>query len=176
MKRSQLRQALTLTPNIHYMSSLARTPLLEFIAGFIEYRRFSSFDLTFPLEMWLEDLLACDINLGECGRIEHACWIGFCDKFHIASNKWDRNSNCWRETPGFVMASFRYGPLPSDWEIKLEEVEETYKTPGDVPGGWVEEDQGQIEDRDQTLSQGDFNAEDDSEIEEDDESEDRDQN
>ena len=149
--------------DIHHRSHFDRTPLLALIHGFVAWCNSDIFDLSFILEIWLEDLLACDVNLEEHGRVEHAYCRKFFDKWCLKGNNWDHMSQCWTKDASLTIASFRYGPLLSDWEIKLEEVEETYEIPGNIPGGWIEADQIQDEDKDQTSCREDPEVEDDSE-------------
>ena len=160
MKRSQIRQALSLTPNLHSVSFLQ-----VLIAGFVAWDCSNSFDLSFLLEIWLEDLQISGIDLDEYGRVEYACFIEFCNKHFFRRRKWDDDSQCWREIAGLDIASFIYGPSPSDWEIKLKEVEETYEIPGGIPGGWVEEDQNQDKDQEQEAVQNQIQDQDEGQIE-----------
>lgn len=84
------------------------------------------------LDNWIQDLHDCGVDLEEYGRQE----IYLREK-EVVSWVWEQ----WWDETTWVMTDLTYGPSPSDWSIKMEELKDTVaEDPAKIPGGWIEED------------------------------------
>jgi len=92
-------------------------------------------DLRLALLTWLEDLHDSGIDLEEYGRKELELYeTGLTDRsFEKTRYEGDGYLRTW------CIARFVYGPLPSDWDVVLEEQEPVPGNPARVPGAWIDD-------------------------------------
>jgi hypothetical protein len=129
---------------------LARTPFLSLFAGLADWGYDANSNTANKvLQIWLEDLEACGVDLLEYGRTEKAIFDGlpYEDKdFALASLTWVLievvdASYVWH------LIDFTFGPLRSDWVIYGSEPTDQFA--GDfwsmvdppemlMPGMWIE--------------------------------------
>lgn len=93
-------------------------------------------DLRVALLFWLEDLHDSGIDLEKYGREEFELYeAGLINRlFDSKRYEGDENFRTW------CIARFVYGPLPSDWDVVLEEQEPVPGNPARVPGAWIDDD------------------------------------
>lgn len=111
--------------------SLSRTPLLHLVLYFLyDLEDGRGLQLPLFLNIWLECLRTCGVDLKEYGQTE-------CDMFQEGLVDWYFTIlGTWR------ISGFEYGSLPSDWSIEIEQLSDSSTdSPGDMPGGWIEDDQ-----------------------------------
>lgn len=157
---------LTSKPNLHCVSSQGRTPLLEFIFGYLfwfslgtvasildatDYLVKGDTPLSIALYQWLGNLHFNGVNLEEYGRREFEAHKQGHTDWCFRDEMFDGRPQSWYEVI-WCVSIFEYGPLPTDWEIAIEELEPDMKSSERVPGGWVEEES---EDKDESKDEGD---------------------
>ncbi len=142
---------------LHHVSpQLSRTPLLYFIHFFLVKLKYNrGLQLPSLLNIWLESLQSCDVDLKEYGQTEF-------DMFQQGLVDWDFTQlGTWRIT------RFKYGSSPNDWCIELEQLSDSStESPGDMPGGWIKNDQSWgeadvVDEDDQSEGEADVVDEDD---------------
>ena len=140
-----LKSLMAYKPNLHRIGAWERTPFLEFVDEIVEYADRDSDDFSLPLYSWLDALHFSGVDLNEYGRKEL--------ELH------EQGLTSWRGTVWIPWAStlqlfsiteFEYGPLPSDWHVRISFDQEDLdvESPGKIPGGWIEEDDDDQEDTD----------------------------
>ncbi len=114
-----------------HVSSHFRTPLLNLVYWFLfEIKYQEELQLPLLLNIWLESLRTCGVDLEEYGRAE-------VDLFQQGLVDWGSD---WWET--WRITSFEYGSSPNDWSIEVEQLSDSSSdSPGNMPGGWIEDDQ-----------------------------------
>ncbi len=164
--RVYLRQLLALKPSLHCISYEGRTPFSSLIRGSLLFGSSKREDLRVALLLWLEDLHDSGIDLEEYGRKELELYeMGLTDSsFECRRYEGDENVRTW------CIARFVYGPLPSDWDVVLEEQERVPGKPARVPGAWIDDADDDDDDNDDEGDEDD--EDDDDEGDEDDEGDD----
>lgn len=134
--RVYLRQLFALKPSLHCISYTGQTPFSMLILGSLVLGDFSRENLRVTLLFWLEDLHDSGIDLEEYGRKELELYeTGLTDRpFEYERYEGDENFRTW------CVTHFAYGPLPSDWDVVLEEQKPVPENPGSVPSGWIDDD------------------------------------
>lgn len=135
-------------PDLHHVDCTGKTPLVQLIDAFaFEFERGEpEFCLSGILGLWLTDLRESGVVLQEYGREEHDSYMRDPDVWCFKTENYYRESH---KGATLCVASFTFGSLPSDWTITLEEQQQLYEIPGEIPGGWVEASEGEDEDQDQ---------------------------
>ncbi len=98
--------------------------------------------LQVALLIWLEDLHDSGIDLEEYGRKELELY---------ETGLTDRSFAYWIYEGGirtWCITHFVYGPLPSDWDVVLEEQERVPGKPARVPGAWIDDADDDDDDND----------------------------
>lgn len=103
-------------------------------------------NLRVTLLFWLKDLHDSGIDLEEYGRKELELYeMGLTVRsFGYMRYEGDENFRTW------CIARFVYGPLPSDWDVVLEEqeLEPVPGNPARVPGAWIDDADDDADDDD----------------------------
>lgn len=122
-----------------------KTPLFLILQGLFKYypgfiRDFRRQAASF-IQCWLEDLIACGVDLDAYGTTEHQI---FCDHTQLREIRYPQKQRNWVRLSGFD-----FGPTPKDWVFHWDVVPEDYvgdfwysieNPPLSIPGGWVDED------------------------------------
>jgi len=143
---SMLRDVIALNYCIHQIFS-HRTPLNDLVLESL-FGLESNQDRQLPelLNIWLQGLQDCGVDLEEYGRKE--------------TELYEQGLVCWGFSPSppeiWGITSLTYGSSPSDWSIKLELLDDSDTgTPKDMPGGWVENNESDDGESDDDESDGD---------------------
>lgn len=145
--------------NLHNISSEHSTPFLDFLQGLVFYPMelsVSDFDDMQPMELsrhelgdqsprpsllkiWLDCLQESGLDLEEYGRKEVDLHLQ-----GLVSWTWlpydPKPDRAW------FLTSLTYGPSPSDWKgTVVYRHKRVAESPGRMPGGWTEEEGGEVE-------------------------------
>lgn len=112
--------------------------LLELIRSCLDLQGWERDIFQVALLIWLENLHVSGINLEEYGRKE-------LELYEQGLAAWLFYGEVWTPDGGQVemvrcMIRLDYGPLPSDWDVVVEEHVSVPPNPGRVPGGWAADD------------------------------------
>ncbi len=135
------------------MSYTGYTPFSTYIWNSLDLGDSRIEGLRVALLTWLEDLHDSGIDLEEYGRKELELYeTGLTDRsFEITRYEGGEINNIRR-----CIARFVYGPLPSDWDVVLEEQERVPGKPARVPGAWIDDaDDDDDDDNDDEVDEDD---------------------
>ena len=131
---------ITLGADVHAIEKYPRTPFHHFLVGFTKHwdtRPPSELPVDSGLDLWLNSLENCGVDLSEYGKREgelheqSLVWNGFRVIEHAGS------------LAGAKIASFTYGSSPDEWDIKVEwEIlgpNHDSDQVKEIPGSWIED-------------------------------------
>ena len=131
--------------DLHSISNKGFTPLFSITHEYDLWKRSVGEQRTPPLHRWLACLHTNDIDLYEYGKRE-------CDLLSqgLTSGsvwcEWRGSDGIWHKTTAYI-SRFTYGPLPTDWDIVIEDEDPITEPDKKIPGGWVDETDGSDDDQ-----------------------------
>ncbi|KAL6717700.1 hypothetical protein ACLMJK_005615 [Lecanora helva] len=139
--RASFKALLNLIFDLHVQSHDGQTPFMSLLNEFSPSPGESGYSVSLFRSMapWLQALHDHGVDLQEYGRREFEIYEAYPDCFDKTRYTYYEIENNLRKGVWHIV-DFKYGPLPSDWDIIVEEKRDEDTPSGEMPGGWIDEE------------------------------------